>query len=185
MTRKQMILTLVIGIIALILACILLVGIVDGIWPWDGITAYDRLISNRLQADPQFPEKETTAPTETEGDSQGGSNQQSGNENDGTEPTRPPIGEVTQGGTPPSLPKEDLGDGNGNSNSNGGLNIDIEVEGVVIPTTGSTEGSTGSTDSTEGSTGTTEGSTSTETPGATEEKPDAVIDFSDLLKPKS
>ncbi len=179
MTRKQMIITLVIGIIALILACILLVGIVDGIWPWDGITAYDRLISNRLQADPQFPEKETTAPTETEGDSQGGSNQQSGNENDATEPTRPPISEVTQGGTPPSLPKEELGDGDGNNNNgNGNINIDIEVEGVVIPTTSPTEGSTGSTDG-------TEGSTSTETPGVTEEEPDVKIDLDDLLKPKS
>lgn len=120
MSRKNMILLIAGGIVALVLVCILVVGLVDGIWPWDGITAYSRLL------DP--PTEPTTAPTEpedpTDENAEGnaeGNNQQGG----AIEQTQATVG---------TLPIED------------DIQVGVDINGVTNPTgsagsTDSTEGS--------------------------------------------
>lgn len=125
MNRKTLI-TLIAGSVgALLLICILLVGVLDGIWPWDGITAYGRLISSQHQnsAGPRQP-TETTGSTE-EGGAQG-------------EEIRPTVGETGQNGTPPTLPKEN------------DVQVGIEIDGVTQPTGGNSTESTDSTTPTVG-----------------------------------
>ena len=124
MNRKTLI-AMVAGCLAiLLLVCILLVGVLDGIWPWDGVEAYGRLITGRTQ-NTIGPKEETTAPTETTT----GSGSQAGGQQQ--EPEKPTVGEVGQKPLPPTLPGEDD-------------EIQNEVGGVVIGPSGSTE-ATGTT----------------------------------------
>ena len=106
MDRKTLISLIVGSISALLLICILLVGILDGIWPWDGITAYNRLITSESQnaAGP----KDTTAATET-----------SETATDSSTPSRLPASEVDQQGAAPALPRDDTP-------------VGIEIDGIVI-----------------------------------------------------
>lgn len=157
MDRKNLI-ALIAGCLAvLLLICILLVGALDGIWPWDGVTAYGRLITSRTQA--TVGPKETTAPTE-ESTSPSAGNQQGAASGEQQEEVKPTVGEVGQKPVPPTLPTE-------------GEDIKTEVGGVVIPPQGSTDG----TESSTGSTETTEDNSST---GPTEEKADGTVDASQI-----
>ena len=64
MDKKKLILYASLALVGLILACILIVGLVDGIWPWDGVTAYRRVILPRRE----IQTTETTAAATTESD---------------------------------------------------------------------------------------------------------------------
>ena len=162
MDRKTLIAAIAGSLAALLLLCILLVGVLDGIWPWDGIPAYGRLISNRAQA--TVGPKETTAPTEATPTG----NQQGETPNNQQDPSKPTIGEATQE-VPPLLPNENNTD------------INTEVGGVVIKPDGSitTGNNTQPTTPTTGSTGEATENTTGNT-GPTEEQADATIDAAQI-----
>lgn len=119
MNRKEKITLIACGVAILFLICILVVGIVDGIWPWDGITAYGRLITSRPQA--TLPEKATEGTEATDPESTGNS----------TDNNRYNITEGSQQRPPAALPYE------------GSIQVGVEVDGVTVPSGGS--GSGGST----------------------------------------
>ena len=49
MDKKKLILYASLALVGLILICILIVGLVDGIWPWDGVDAYTRVVLPRRE----------------------------------------------------------------------------------------------------------------------------------------
>lgn len=157
MDRKNLIALIAGCLAALLLICILLVGILDNIWPWDGVTAYSRLITGRTQN--SIGPKETTAPTEeiSSNAPQPGGEQGGAAGEQQADPSKPTVGEIGQKPVPPTLPDEES-------------DVKIEVGDVVI-------GPSGSTETTEGPSGSTE-TTGSSTP--TEEKADAIIDASQI-----
>lgn len=123
MDRKNLIALIAGCLAALLLICILLVGILDDIWPWDGVTAYSRLITGRTQA--TIGPKETTAPTEETDPVTPLPEQQGGAAGEQQQdPSKPTIGEIGQNPLPPTLPLDE--------------EIQDEIGGVVInPPSGS------------------------------------------------
>ena len=65
MEKKKLILMIGAGILALLLLCILVVGIVDGIWPWNGPKAYAKIFKPQTQ-EPAVTEPATEPTVETE-----------------------------------------------------------------------------------------------------------------------
>ena len=159
MDRKNLI-ALIAGCLAvLLLICILLVGFLDGIWPWDGITAYGRLIASRTQA--TIGPKETTAPTE-ESTTPSAGNQQGAASGEQQETPKPTVGEADQKPVPPTLPTE-------------GEDIKTEVGGVVI---GGNDNTQGGNDNTQGGNDNTQDNN--DSTGATEEVPDGEVNASQI-----
>lgn len=167
MNRKEKITLIACAVAMLFLICILVVGIVDGIWPWDGITAYGRLITSNPQAQATFPEKSTEGTDATDPSNAGGSNSDSNANN------RYQITESEQNGPPPTLPNED------------NVQVGVEVDGVIIPSGGNSSG--GNITSGENSSGgsVTDVTLPTESTSPSQDtKPadaDAAITFQDLL----
>lgn len=124
MDKKKLILLIVAGVFALILLTVLIVGISDGIWPWDGPKAYAKVFKEAFTApaatqpatepseEPtEAPEDETTEPSGQEDPSQPTTNNPV---IDGESPTGGKVDEeVIVGG--------DTGSGN-NSGENSGDN---------------------------------------------------------------
>ena len=63
--KKKLILMIGAGILALLLLCVLIVGIVDGIWPWNGPKAYAKIFKPQAQ-EPAVTEPATEPTVETE-----------------------------------------------------------------------------------------------------------------------
>ena len=65
MEKKKLIRMIGAGVLALLLLCILVIGIVDGIWPWNGLKAYGKIFQPQTQ-EPAVTEP-ATEPTEEAG----------------------------------------------------------------------------------------------------------------------
>lgn len=118
MERKKLIILIAVGIAALILISILIVGIVDGIWPWDGPKAYAKIFKPKETvpvATQPAPETEPTVHVDNVGEDNPELNQ----EGDSTQPTsKDPlyVGEPTTGGNDV---KEEVETGTGNTGNAG------------------------------------------------------------------
>lgn len=140
MERKKLITLIAAGFAALILISILIVGIVDGIWPWDGPKAYGKIFKPKetVPVATQPTEPPATEPPVIEDESGEGSE----GEGDVTQPTsKDPLyaGEPTTGGNDV---KEEVETGNGGNTGDSGNtgstgnqdpNADANVSGSQVP----------------------------------------------------
>lgn len=142
MDKKKLILLIVAGVFAVIVLAVLIVGISDGIWPWDGPKAYAKILKETFTApdatqpstesseEPtEDPELEATQPTEENNTSQ----PTVGNPViEGESPTGGKVDEeVVVGGN--TVSGENSGD-NGDGGSSGNLDdADASGSGAQIP----------------------------------------------------
>lgn len=144
MERKKLLILIGVGLLALILISILVVGIVDGIWPWDGPKAYAKI----FQAEEETPAVTQPAPeTEpTEEEEPAGETDSAGNqEGESTQPTeKNPVidGEPIKGDNNVKEEVETGTNGNGNSGEGGSTeattdnqdpNADANLSGSQVP----------------------------------------------------
>ena len=149
MERKKLIMLIAAGLVALILISILIVGIVDGIWPWDGPKAYGKIFKPKETAPvaTQPTEPPTTEPPVIDDESGEGSE----GEGDTTQPTsKDPLyaGEPTTGGNDVKEEAETdtgnnsntgnpgnsgEGDSNGETTGNQDPNADANLPGTKVP----------------------------------------------------
>lgn len=167
---KKKLLILIGGIIALVLVCVVLVGLINGYWPWQ---------SGGGKSDYKNPDSETTAATDetTEPDS---------SENTGSDDDNADNGSGSADGSNGSTTATEEGD----------IRIEIDSDGnLVIPgTSGSSGNNSGSENNTGSSGSTTDPTQSSETTEPTEEtesqKPTSSageskteLDFGDFFNP--
>lgn len=137
MDKKKLTMLIVGGVLALVVLSILIVGIFEGIWPWDGPKAYAKI----FRPDPTTPAvTESTTPQPA-----------------GEETESPTTGSVP-GNQGTNVPAPTTGNPviDGESTTGTGK---VEEEVVVGGNTGSTGSEDGSTGSEDGSTGENSGST--------------------------
>ena len=132
MDKQKLTTWIIAGLLALVVLCILIVGIFEGIWPWDGPKAYAKI----FREDPP-----AAAPAETEPQAPEGEEEEA------------PIGDVpgSQGTNIPTRNPVIEGE-----STTGGNNVQEEVE---LPENTGNSGNTGNTGSNEGNTGSSEGNT--------------------------
>lgn len=111
MEKRKLILTIIGGIFALLLLCVLVVGLVDGIWPWHGVKAYGKIFDP--DATPAVTEPVVTEPTEE------------------TEPS-----ESDEGGDSASISHTPVLEGE-NPDGSGSVKEEVEVGGNTGDNTGS------------------------------------------------
>lgn len=136
MERKKLIVLIGIGFVALILISLLIIGIVDGIWPWNGFAAYGKIFqAEETPATTQpAPETEPSVPVDISGEDDPVVNQ----EGDSTQPTgKNPVldGEPVTGGN--DVKEEVETDTGNNGNTGNGGNTGNSGEG---DSTGETTG---------------------------------------------